>query len=196
MSRDHALPEQWETLSYADFLEQRRVLMAKVVRRGFEALAGGEPEGVDLSDGSAEEQAAWKMIEAIELDLRTLVRRKYLEKWGDAADLKMQQVLGDEAWQTIQRNRASYVAKYGDGSKHDPVLDFAYLGQLSQLIMANQAWELFRSGFGDKRQLEDLCKAIVPVRNDRAHFRSVPEHELLRCRLAVTDLARALSRIS
>jgi hypothetical protein len=131
MSRDHALPEQWETLSYADFLEQRRVLMAKVVRRGFEALACGEPEGVDLSGGSAEEQAAWKMIEAIELDLRTLVRRKYLEKWGDAAGLKMQQVLGDEAWQTIQRNRASYVAKYGDGSKHDPVLDFAYLGQLS-----------------------------------------------------------------
>jgi hypothetical protein len=108
----------------------------------------------------------------------------------------MQQVLGEDAWQTIQRNRASYVAKYDDGGKYDPVLDFAYLGQLSHLIMSNQAWELFRSAFTDKRQLEDLCKAIVPVRNDRAHFRSVPDQELLRCRVAVTDLAKALSRLS
>jgi hypothetical protein len=95
-----------------------------------------------------------------------------------------------------QRNRASYIAKYGEEGKHDPVLDFAYLGQLSQLMVANQAWELFRSAFSDKRQLEDLCKAIVPVRNDRAHFRSVPDQELLRCRVATTDLAKALKRLA
>ncbi len=44
------------------------------------------------------------------------------------------------------------------------MLDFGYLGQLSQLMIANQAWELFRSAFSDKRQFEDQCKAIVPVR--------------------------------
>jgi len=195
MSRDHALPDQWETLSYPEFLEQRRFLMAKVVRRGFEVLAGPRPD-VELSEGSAEEQTAWKTIEAIELELRALVRRKYEEKWGTAADRRMREVLGEDAWRTIERNRASYLAKYGDSGKQDPVLDFAYLGQLSQLMIANQAWELFRSAFSDRRQLEDLCKAIVPVRNDRAHFRSVPDQELLRCRVATADLAKALKRLA
>jgi hypothetical protein len=34
----HALPEEWELLSYEEFLRQRRVLMAQIIRRGFEAL--------------------------------------------------------------------------------------------------------------------------------------------------------------
>lgn len=34
----HALPENWTTLGYADFLPQRRKLMAAVIREGFEIL--------------------------------------------------------------------------------------------------------------------------------------------------------------
>lgn len=34
----HALPEGWETMAYEDFLTQRRRLMAKVIRAGFESL--------------------------------------------------------------------------------------------------------------------------------------------------------------
>lgn len=34
----HALPENWETLPYEDFLRQRRKLMAALIRRGYEAL--------------------------------------------------------------------------------------------------------------------------------------------------------------
>lgn len=34
----HALPEGWENLSYQDFLEQRRHLMAGIIRQGFEAI--------------------------------------------------------------------------------------------------------------------------------------------------------------
>lgn len=34
----HALPEGWETLAYADFLAQRRKLMAAIIRRGFDSL--------------------------------------------------------------------------------------------------------------------------------------------------------------
>ncbi len=37
----HALPDGWENLSYDEFLEQRRKLMAKVVRAGFEKLVSG-----------------------------------------------------------------------------------------------------------------------------------------------------------
>ncbi len=34
----HALPEGWESLPYDEFLRQRRILMAQITRRGFEAL--------------------------------------------------------------------------------------------------------------------------------------------------------------
>ena len=34
----HALPEGWHELSYPDFLEKRRHLMADIIRRGFESL--------------------------------------------------------------------------------------------------------------------------------------------------------------
>ena len=35
---DHALPDDWEQMGYADFLTKRRVLMAKVIKRGYERL--------------------------------------------------------------------------------------------------------------------------------------------------------------
>lgn len=35
----HALPDGWEEMAYADFLVERRRLLADVIRRGFEALA-------------------------------------------------------------------------------------------------------------------------------------------------------------
>jgi hypothetical protein len=38
MLADHALPEAWETLPYHNFLEQRRKLMAAIIKRGFESL--------------------------------------------------------------------------------------------------------------------------------------------------------------
>jgi hypothetical protein len=35
---DHALPDDWEHMEYANFLAKRRALMAKVVKRGYERL--------------------------------------------------------------------------------------------------------------------------------------------------------------
>jgi hypothetical protein len=35
---DHALPDGWENFEYAEFLKQRRVLIAKVIKRGYERL--------------------------------------------------------------------------------------------------------------------------------------------------------------
>jgi hypothetical protein len=35
---DHALPDGWEHMAYTEFLSQRRILMAKVIRRGYERL--------------------------------------------------------------------------------------------------------------------------------------------------------------
>jgi hypothetical protein len=39
MNQWHALPEGWEQMSYQNFLEERRRLMAQTVRAGFERLA-------------------------------------------------------------------------------------------------------------------------------------------------------------
>ncbi|MCB1545170.1 MAG: DUF262 domain-containing protein [Methylobacteriaceae bacterium] len=38
MSIAHALPEAWEAMPYADFLEKRRGLMAAIIRKGFSSL--------------------------------------------------------------------------------------------------------------------------------------------------------------
>lgn len=51
----HALPENWETLEYEDFLNKRRFLMAKVVRDGYMRLCDPEyqpnvDEGKSISD--------------------------------------------------------------------------------------------------------------------------------------------------
>jgi len=34
----HALPDGWERMEYADFLDKRRKLMAQIIRRGYESL--------------------------------------------------------------------------------------------------------------------------------------------------------------
>lgn len=51
MHRAHALPDGWESLDYAAFLEKRRELMARVIRDAYRKLVGthvASPEPVDL----------------------------------------------------------------------------------------------------------------------------------------------------
>lgn len=57
------------------------------------------------------------------------------------------------------------------------------------------AWKLFQPAFRDKRELDDLLKCVIPVRNDLAHFRRVPAKELDRCRLAADDLLGATAKL-
>lgn len=38
----HALPEDWETMGYEEFLHERRILMAQVTRSGYERLKSGK----------------------------------------------------------------------------------------------------------------------------------------------------------
>lgn len=45
----HALPDAWDQMEYAEFLDQRRKLMAKVIRKGFESI-GAPPGGAQESD--------------------------------------------------------------------------------------------------------------------------------------------------
>jgi hypothetical protein len=199
MCQLHALPERWEELPYEEFLQQRRALMAQIIRRGFEALGADEgAEGQDtISAGTAEERPVWRMIENAERRLRQVVREKYAEKWGSGAEAMVRQVLGGEAVASSERMRERYRTQYArsrDVEAKD-LLEFCYLGQLVALMTANQSWELFRRPFRDKRELEDLIRYLTPVRNDVAHFRPVPSKELERCRLAIDDLNVLLERL-
>jgi hypothetical protein len=38
MHQMHALPVGWESMSYDEFLQKRRLLMAQIIRRGYESL--------------------------------------------------------------------------------------------------------------------------------------------------------------
>jgi len=145
---------------------------------------------------SDEEQSAWSLVEQTEITLRKLVRDKYEQKWGTPIDNRVKKVVGDEAWLKIQENKArgAQAYRYSEPDIADPLLDFMYLGQLTQLIVSREAWDLFNHLFRDKRQLEDIVADISPVRNDHAHFRRVPRRELVRCQLRCEDLLYLLEQ--
>jgi hypothetical protein len=172
--------------------------MAAAIRRGFEAMDADDEPGEIPVDPSAEERKTWSLVESLELRLRTVVRARYASRWGADAEVQIRKVLGEDAWSTIERNRDRHRQQYPQtpSTRSHDVLDYCYLPQLVQCMMAGPAWELFREFFRDKRQLEDLLKAVAPVRNDRAHFRTVPERELVRCQLACEDLMAMLAEVS
>jgi hypothetical protein len=194
MIRLHALPEGWESLDYDEFLRQRRGLMAGVIHRAFEKLSDIEAEE-QAPDPTAEERTAWERIKDVELSLRRLVSDRYRTRWTERANAQIRKSLGEDAWKTIEKNKAKHADQYARAPADDPtgVLQFAYLGQLAQLMIANEAWEMFKPMFRDKRELEDLVRKITPVRNDTAHFRAVPLQHLRSCQVACEELKTLLS---
>lgn len=196
MCRLHALPSNWETLSYEEFLKQRRVLMAALIRRGFETLSLSSKDDEASIEPTPEEAPAWSLVETVELALRQLVTRRYRGRWGNDVEAQFAQALGTKAIAQLEHHREKHIAQYplSDHAGTSAMLDYCYLGQLSQLMLHESAWELFRDMFQDRRHLEDLFRAITPVRNDHAHFRTVPSKELQRCKVAADDLLQLIRK--
>lgn len=143
------------------------------------------------------ERSVWPLLEQTEVGLRKLVRLAFDSKWGTNADQNIRSGLGEDAWSKVIENRDKYAKSYPRSRQmvnSDEILNFTYLGQLGQLMIWKKSWDLFKHLFRDKRELEDMLRDIVPVRNDGAHFRSVPEHELDRCRIRCVDLLTILER--
>lgn len=143
------------------------------------------------------ERTVWPLVEQVELSLRRLVRVAYDKKWGGQADRQIELALGAAAWAQVSENRSKYLGNYpasAPGGTRDEVLNFTYLGQIAELILSNKSWDLFEHLFRDKRELQDMIRDITPVRNDSAHFRAVPEHELNRCRVRCIDLLTIVER--
>ncbi len=202
MSNLHALPEGWEQMDYETFLEARRTLIAGVIRRGYDSLGDDDSAATGvrfIADGSKEEQAVWVLIERLEKRLRKLVVVGYTQRWGAKAESMMREYLGESATRVIDENRKKAVKAYrlaGETDSMNEFLDFSYLGQLGQLMMTNEGWTLFREPFKEKRLLQEEMTKITRVRNDAAHFRSVPKLELMRCQIAVADLEKSLDSLS
>jgi hypothetical protein len=131
----------------------------------------------------------WLLIESTELVLRELIRIKYEENLGEKYQDGMRKVLGVEVWNglvdMVARSDKRY--KYSESSERD-IMSCMYFGHLKDLMISGQSWAYFKSMFRDKRELEDKVSAIIPVRNDNAHFTPTPPKELDRCRIACDDL--------
>ena len=192
MRRLHALPIGWESMSYDDFLKGRRLLMAGIIRRGFERLSGTD-EQQEPFDATKAEQEVWSLIKKTEKNLRTLVRTRYAEHWRASADDRIRKALGDKQWASLieirKKSGNQYPLSPTSGSVEGlDILAFSYLGQLIQLMISGEAWELFRASLKDKQRVRQIAADIIRVRNDMAHFRLVPEKEFARCRIAIDDL--------
>lgn len=67
----HALPPDWESMDYLEFLRARRVLIANVVRAAFEKLKTGDvPSEVDVptTPGAGALPARWTLAELLEAE--------------------------------------------------------------------------------------------------------------------------------
>ena len=197
MMRFHALPPGWESMPYDTFLLQRRKLMAALIRRGFNALADGDTATADAPKfAAADEKRAWTLIEELELQLRRLVRAKAEAKWGPATDARIRKLLSEKEQTDLDSHKAKHLAAYplSPGHSEADILDYFYLGQLVSVLLSNDLWGEVKPLFKEKDLLQRRIGAISKVRNDRAHFRPVPEKELQRCVLECDDLLTLLRR--
>lgn len=194
MSALHALPSGWENMGYDEFLRDRRKLMARIIRRGFEALAGRETLVEAPKFAAADETRAWSLIEELELTLRQTIRKAYETRFGLDADTRMARQFTADEMAAIERNRARHLAAYplSPDRQSSELLDYLYLGQLVQLLISDDVWPDFKPILKDKEHVHQTIGPISRVRNDRAHFRAVPEKELQRCVLAADDLLTIL----
>ena len=138
----------------------------------------------------------WDTIEEVESTLRVFVKMKYEMEWPHSAYNEMERNLGLEAWNKLEslKEKANSYYPLLRHRKEREIMECMYFGQLIDLMLNNSTWRLFKSTFKDKRQVQDIANAIIPVRNDRAHFVTVADKELERCGIVCDDLLVIVER--
>lgn len=139
----------------------------------------------------------WHLVEETELAMREIIKKKFEQKFGLQAENRMAKILGEKAWGEIlaMQKKSSTQYKYSRQVNSRELMSCMYIGQLGMLMTNGLAWDLFKTSYRDKRELEDKLSAVMPVRNDRAHFNTVPKKELDRCRIACDDLLAIAERM-
>jgi hypothetical protein len=136
MCAEHALPPGWEHMEYEQFLRERRQRMADIIRVAFRLL-GGESDAPPITPpwflpGG---EAVWRSIADTERALRSVIRRVYTGKYGDAAAGKIEQALSERD----RENLARALRARPPGSEPLSIVDYLYLGQLPQLLFSSEA---------------------------------------------------------
>jgi hypothetical protein len=190
---EHALPLEWESMEYEEFLRERRRRMADIIRVAFRQL-GGEAEAPPITPpwflpGA---EAVWQAIVETERALRRVVREVYALRFGEEAARRIEEVLPDRERESLQRALRTRPA----GSEPLSVVDYLYLGQLPQLLFVGEVWPDARARFGGvqdaKQRLQIAISQIAPVRNEIAHVREVEPARLLRASVACADVLQML----
>lgn len=189
---EHALPVGWEKLEYGAFLGDRRRRMAELIR-----VAYGKLGGESGSDGTPppwffpDAQVVWVRIAETELALRQVVREIFVELFEDQAAAQIEATMQGSDAASVQRALRSRPVNAGPLS----IVDYLYLGQLSQLLFSKQAWPKAqqRLGGAEKRKLAEAIEQITPVRNAIAHVREVERPKLQKASVACDDVLAMLN---
>ncbi|MBP8810168.1 MAG: DUF262 domain-containing protein [Kofleriaceae bacterium] len=194
MCAQHALPVDWATMAYEDFLAARRVRMAHIIRAAYGEL-GGE------SDGAAAvpawffpgADAVWAQIGAVERALRQVVREVYGAKYGAGAAGRIENALPEHERESLTRA----LRARPPGAEPLTVVDYLYLKQLPTLLTANDVWADAKARLGnppDKQRLLAAVDIIAPTRNEIAHIREVSAERLKKVSVACDDVLAMAKR--
>lgn len=82
MRQWHALPAAWTAMDYNDFLEERRRLIAKVIKAGFERLKAGDASAVASSDDEPPTDLAVETEDLIQQGEGELLEFKSSARWN------------------------------------------------------------------------------------------------------------------
>jgi superfamily II DNA or RNA helicase len=156
--------------------------------------ATGPPAGAGAAVPDIE---VWPLIRETELAFRACIREVMARHYGPGAGSRAIRYLGSQEAEriakTISAAKQRYANRYGDGGDLSPSenpLDYVYLAQLVQIVCGE--WALFKPIFGERRFLDERVKDVAGVRNDEAHFRSIPAVEKMRAYVACSDLLTKL----
>jgi hypothetical protein len=190
---EHALPQGWESMEYEEFLRERRMRMADIIRVAFRQL-GGEADAPPVTPpwflpGA---ETVWQRIVETERALRGVVREVYKGHFGEAAARRIEDTLPERERQGLVRALRARPA----GAEALSIVDYLYLSQLLPLLFAADVWQYTRGRLGEtqdaKQRLNAAVTQIAPVRNEIAHVREVDPDRLMRASVACADVLRIL----
>lgn len=168
----HALPVGWSDLDYETFLEKRRLLMARVVRDGFERLWEGKPH----------EQGAVTLKDLLSLEESQTLEFKSSARWNVRAgmpDKKMEHIIVKAVCGLLNAEGGTLlIGVEDDGNVLGLSNDFSTLGKKQD----RDGYELFL------RQLLDNALSVQTAGKVRIRFENVDGKDV--CIVSVAPAAK------
>ncbi len=139
---------------------------------------------------------SWYLLGETERQLRILIQDKMQEAFGDdwLESIKQRHPKKEKSLDNLIQQKQRENKIFGDAAS-DFILDYAYIGELKDLLFAE--WDNFRSILGNtKGDWEKMFQALMKVRNPMAHYRPIPSEKLLEAEIACKSLLAKLTGTS